>query len=83
MITFQAELTKNFPEFMRQDEKRLYNTVLFDQISANRTKVTSYGIGYKLDENYMSLMKFFINGNEDSYHNLISYLETGKPSVKY
>lgn len=83
MLTLQAELTKNFPEFMKEDEKDLFNMILFEEISPSKTKVTSYGIGYKNNEKYMSLMKFFIQGNEQSYLNLISYLETGKPSVKY
>lgn len=83
MITLQAEITKNFPEFMKNDERDLFNIILFEEISSNKTKVTSYGIGYKNNKKYMSLMKFFIRGNEQSYHNLISYLETGKPSSNY
>ncbi len=83
MLTLQAEITKNFPEFMKEDEKDLYNMILFEKTSPTKTKVISYGIGYKHNQKYMSLMKFFIQGNEQSYLNLISYLETGKPSVKY
>ena len=83
MLTLQAEITKNFPEFMKEDEKDLFNMILFEEISPTKTKVVSYGIGYKQNEKYMSLMKFFIQGNEQSYLNLISYLETGEPSVKY
>ncbi|MBC2846038.1 SRPBCC domain-containing protein [Winogradskyella flava] len=83
MLTLQAELTKNFPKFMKADEKDLYNMILFEEIEPSKTKVTSYGIGYKNNKKYMSLMKFFIEGNEQSYLNLISYLESGKPSVKY
>ena len=83
ILTLQAELTKNFPEFLKADEKDLYNVILFEEVSPSKTKVISYGIGYKNNEKYMSLMKFFIQGNEQSYLNLISYLETGEPSVKY
>ncbi|MBW1297756.1 SRPBCC domain-containing protein [Aquimarina litoralis] len=83
MLTLQAEITKNFPQFMKEDEKDLYNTILFEEITATTTKVISYGIGYKHTPKYMSLMKFFIQGNEQSYLNLITYLETGKPSVNY
>ncbi|MFD2587188.1 SRPBCC domain-containing protein [Croceitalea marina] len=83
MLTLQAELTKNFPEFMKEDEKDLFNMILFEEISPSKTKVISYGMGYKKNEKYMSLMNFFIQGNEQSYLNLISYLETGKPSIKY
>lgn len=83
MLTLQAELTKNFPQIMQEDEKDLFNVVLFQPLSDDQTKVISYGIGYKKNEKYMSLMNFFIQGNEQSYLNLISYLESGVPSVKY
>lgn len=83
MLTLQPEIAPHFPEFMKEDEKDLYNTILFEEVSPTKTKVTSYGIGYKYNDKYMSLMKFFIQGNEQSYINLISYLETGKPSVNY
>ncbi len=82
MLTLQAELTKNFPEFMKRDAKNLFNTILFDEITPHRTQVTSYGIGYKNNEKYRSLMTFFIQGNEKSYINLMSYLETGKLSTE-
>jgi len=83
LITLQAELTTNFPEFMKEDEKDLYNLVYFESIKPSVTKVTSYGIGYKNNAKYKSLLKFFIKGNTMSYVNLITYLETGNPSVKY
>lgn len=83
MIRLQAELTKHFPDFMQKDEKDLYNEILFEEVSPVKTRVISYGIGYKNNEKYKFLMEFFIKGNEQSYLNLISYLETGKPSVKY
>ena len=57
--------------------------ILFEKIAPSKTKIISYGIGYKKNEKYKSLMKFFIQENEQSYLNLISYLETGNPSVKY
>ncbi len=82
-ITLQAELTKNFPEFMKKDEKDLFNVIHFREINATKTEVTSYGVGYKNNQKYKSLLKFFIQGNAASYINLINYLETGKPSVKH
>jgi len=83
IITLQAEITKNFPEFMKEDEKDLYNVILFEELDVSETKVTSFGIGYKNNKKYKSLMQFFVKGNTQSYLNLISYLETGKPSVNY
>lgn len=83
LLTLQAEITKNFPAFMKEDEKDLYNVILFEELEPSKTKVTSYGIGYKNNEKYNSLMAFFIKGNAQSYLNLITYLETGKPTVNY
>jgi len=78
MITLQAEITNNFPEFMKEDEKQLFNTIILEEISPGKTRVTSFGMGYKVNDKYRSLMKFFIEGNEQSYMALINYLETGK-----
>lgn len=83
MLTLQAELTKNFPDFMKEDQKDLYNTILFESLGPRKTQVISYGIGYKNNAKYLSLLQFFIQGNEQSYLNLINYLETGKSSVNY
>ncbi len=82
ILTLQAELSDHFPEFMKKDAKDFYNVIYFKAISDHKTKVESYGIGYKNIPKYLSLLKFFIKGNEDSYLNLIKYLETGE-TVKY
>ncbi|MFY0592470.1 SRPBCC family protein [Roseivirga sp.] len=78
LLTLQAEITKNFPEFMKSDEKDLFNVISFEEVTPSITKVVSYGIGYKNNPKYQSLMQFFIEGNELSYNNLILFLETGK-----
>ncbi|MBT8233332.1 MAG: SRPBCC domain-containing protein [Saprospiraceae bacterium] len=78
LLTLQAEISRNFPEFMKSDAKDFYNVITFDALEEEKTKVVSYGIGYKNTEKYMSLMKFFIQGNEMSYEQLIDYLEKNK-----
>ena len=83
MLTLQAELSPHFPEFMKEDAAHMYNVILFHEVTATSTQITSYGIGYKLNDKYRSLLDFFVQGNEQSYKNLISYLKTGEPSVKY
>ncbi|WP_170827428.1 SRPBCC family protein [Roseivirga sp. 4D4] len=82
LLTLQAEITQNFPDFMKADEKDLFNIISLEELKPSLTKVTSYGIGYKNNPKYQSLMKFFIEGNELSYNNLILFLETGK-KAKY
>ena len=77
LLTLQAELTNNFPAFMKEDAKNLYNVISFESQGPAKTKITSFGIGYRNNPKYLSLMKFFISGNERSYLNLINYLEKG------
>jgi len=82
ILTLQPEISANFPEFMKKESQGFYNVIYFKEISKNETRVESYGIGYKNTPKYLSLMKFFIKGNEHSYLNLINYLENGV-KVKY
>ena len=74
-ITMQAELNENFPTFMIGEEKNLYSIVDFDKLSDNQTKLTIYGIGYKNEQQWIDLLKFFIQGNEMSLNKLKNYLE--------
>lgn len=79
LITLQAEITENFPEFMKKEAEDIYNVIYFEKSGQGKTTITSYGIGYKNNKKYLSLMQFFISANEKTYNNLIAYLETGKP----
>lgn len=78
VLTLQPEISENFPEFMKQESNDFYNIIYFEETDNRKTKVTSFGIGYKKTPKFLSLMKFFIQGNEYSYLNLIKYLETGE-----
>jgi len=71
----QAELNENFPAFMQGEEKNLYNIVEFEKLSENQTKLTIYGIGYKNEQQWRDLLKFFIQGNEMTQNKLKNYLE--------
>lgn len=75
-IKMQAELNENFPEFMKGEEKNLYSIVELEKISEGQTKLTIYGIGYKNEQQWRDLLKFFIQGNEMTLNKLKSFLET-------
>lgn len=77
ILTLQAEISENFPEFMKAEAKNFYNVIYFEELNEGKTKITSFGIGYRNNSKYLSLLKFFIQGNEASYLNLINYLEKG------
>ncbi len=75
LITLQAEISGNFPEFMRDDARDFYNVVYFDELENGHTNIKSFGIGYKKNPKYLSLMNYFIPANEKTLMNLIYYLE--------
>ena len=75
LITLQAQITDNFPEFMKEDAKDFYNVIYFDEFESGVTNVKSFGIGYKNNPKYLSLMNYFISANEKTLLNLIAYLE--------
>jgi uncharacterized protein YndB with AHSA1/START domain len=78
LITLQAEITDNFPEFMKEDAKDFYNVIYFDELENGYVNVKSFGIGYKNNTKYLSLMNYFITANEKLLLQLISYLEKSK-----
>lgn len=74
-ITMQAELSENFPEFMKGEEKNLYSIVVFEQLSDIQSKLTIYGVGYKNEQQWRDLLKSFIQGNEMTLNKLKHFLE--------
>lgn len=75
MITMQADLAENFPDFVKEDARDLYSVVLFERIDGTTSRVTQYGIGYKNEPRWHELLKFFIRGNEWTLNRLKEYLE--------
>ncbi|MFN3137621.1 MAG: SRPBCC family protein [Allomuricauda sp.] len=75
LLTLQAEIADNFPEFMKDDAKDFYNVIYFDELENGHTYIKSFGIGYKNNPKYLSLMDYFIPANEKTLMNLIAYLE--------
>lgn len=78
LITLQAAITDNFPDFMKKEAKDFYNVIYFDELENGMTNVKSFGIGYKSNPKYLSLMKYFIPANEKTLMDLISHLEKGE-----
>jgi len=75
LLTLQAELTDNFPEFMKEDAKDFFNVIYFSELENGYTNVKSFGIGYKNNSKYLALMNYFIPANEKTLLQLIDYLE--------
>lgn len=74
-ITMQAEMDAHFPKYMSAEAKNLYSIVNFDSVDNEKTTVTLYGIGYPNNEKWQPLLKFFIQGNNQTLKNLKAFLE--------
>ncbi len=77
LLTLQAELSEHWPEVMQEDAEHLMNVIVFEAMGENRTRVLSYGVGYRDQPAYEKLMDFFIGANEGLFQKLKDYLETG------
>lgn len=75
LLTLRAELADNWPEVMKEDDGKLMNVIVFETPAPDRTRVLSYGVGYRDLPAYDDLMKFFIPANEKLLLKLQEHLE--------
>lgn len=75
LLTLQAEITDYWPEFLKSEQDRMFNVVVFDALSDNRTRVESYGLGYTDNQKHRDLMDFFVAANEQHMIALKNYVE--------
>ena len=75
LLTLQAELSDRWPQVMREDAGNLMNVIVFSPEGEERTRVLSYGVGYRDLPAYDELMQFFIPANEGLFEKLKDYLE--------
>ena len=47
LITLRAELADHFPDIMKEDDGNLMEVTVFEPLSKKRTRVSSYGVGYR------------------------------------
>lgn len=75
LLLMQAEPAPNWPASMQEDSDRLMNLVLFEPTADGGSKVISYGLGYRDNEEYRGLLGFFDQANQALYGKLAEYLE--------
>ena len=75
MLTLQANISSNWPEILTEQAAQLYNVILFEPVSEDRTRLVSYGLGYRDSEEMRELMNFFMTANTQLYERLIAMLE--------
>ena len=75
LLTLQAELDPNWPEVMKADAEHLMNVIVFESLDDERTRILSYGVGYRSTPEMSELLEFFIPANEGLFEALQAYLE--------
>jgi uncharacterized protein YndB with AHSA1/START domain len=75
VLTLRAELSERWPDVMKEDDGKLMNVIIFEELLNNHTQILSYGVGYRDLPAYHDLMKFFIPANEGLFKKLKDYLE--------
>lgn len=75
LLTLQAELPGDArPEWMSEEafaaRDRLYNVIEFEPVDTDRTRITSWGLGYGAGAEWEQMIQFFIRGNEWSFAQL-------------
>lgn len=76
LLTLQADVSKNWPEFLKQDADRIYNVIVFTPLGPQRTQITSYGTGMADDERHRNLIGFFAKANAALYKKLQAHVES-------
>ena len=75
ILTLRAALSDRWPAVMKEDNGKLMNVIVFESIDDKRTRVQSFGVGYRDLPAYEELMKFFVPANEELLRKLKKYLE--------
>ena len=75
LLTLKADLSDNWPEFMREDAEHLANVIVFDELEPGLTRIRSFGVGYRDTAEYTQLLEFFVQANEGLLHKLVEVLE--------
>lgn len=75
LLTLKVRNSESFPLFMRADAENLINVIVFERISDGKTRVRSYGLGYRDTPEYREVLDFFVGANEKTLLKLRAYLE--------
>lgn len=75
VLTLRADVEERWPDVMKEDADNLMNVIVFESPTPNRTRILSYGVGYRDTEAYAELMAFFVPANEGLFQGLKDTLE--------
>ncbi len=75
MLTLQADISENWPEVLKEQAEHLYVVILFEPMTANKTRIVSYGVGYQDNKEMRGMLNFFVPANQGLYKKLKKVLE--------
>ena len=75
MLTLQADISENWPDILKEQAEHLYNVILFEELTGNKTRIVSYGLGYQDNKKMRDLMNFFVAANKGLYTKLLEAVE--------
>jgi len=75
LLTLQADVSQNWPDVLKKQAADLYNVILFEEVAPAKTRLISYGLGYRDNKEMRDMMGFFIKANKTLYAKLIAVLE--------
>ena len=77
LLILRAEVAENWPDVLKKDADRLQNVVVFEKLGETRTKIRSYGVGYRDTEELRAMLGFFDRANTQVMQALAKYVEDG------
>lgn len=75
LLILQAELEDRWPDVMKEDAEHLMNVIIFEELGKERTRIRSYGVGYRDSPAYDELLGFFAPANEGLFRKLKAMVE--------
>ncbi|NOX58624.1 MAG: hypothetical protein GXP29_07170 [Planctomycetes bacterium] len=75
MLTLKADVSENWPEILKSQAEHLYNVILFEEVAKNKTRIVSYGLGYRDNKEMRGMLDFFVEANKGLYAKLIKAVE--------
>ena len=84
LLTLQADLAPVKADWLndtiRAEAHNLYNVIQFEPLGPNRTRIVSWGIGYRDDEAWKPMLDFFKRANRWTFGELQKAAQSSRPS---
>ncbi|MCM8557752.1 SRPBCC domain-containing protein [Sphingomicrobium sediminis] len=79
ILTLQADLSEVEADWLtdaiRAEADSFYNVITFDALGPGRTRIVSWGTGYRDDPDYRTMLGFFVRANRWTFEQLAAAVE--------